>query len=296
MINRCYLEITNCCNLDCSFCPKHHRAAHSLTMAEFDELTNRLIGEVKFLYMHLMGEPFLHRHLPDFVRMARAKGFVPILTTNGTLLHRPEAIEVLDAAPFKVQISLHSLEGNEGNGTRSQEPGARNREQEEYIRQVVEFAKEGAQRGVISVLRLWNIGGRESENEAIVQQLAQLLPQPWEENRNGYRLADHIYLEYDHAFEWPDRDKATEYEQQIFCYGLRNQVGILVDGTVVPCCLDHEGDIPLGNLYRTPLGEILATPRARAIYNGFSRHEAVEPLCRRCGYAAETKRFALKKE
>ena len=80
-------------------------------------------------------------------------------------------------------------------------------------------------------------------------------------------------------------------EEESFCYALRNQIGILVDGTVVPCCLDHAGEINLGNLFHTPLQEILSSPRSQAIYEGFSRHTAVEPLCRRCGYAAVTKRF-----
>lgn len=110
MITRCYLEITNVCNLNCVFCPKTERAKHTLTLDEFDALTSRLEGEVKFLYFHLMGEPFLHPLLPQFVLMARRKGFVPVITTNGTLLSRRP--DLLDALPHKIQISLHSHEGN----------------------------------------------------------------------------------------------------------------------------------------------------------------------------------------
>ena len=110
MITRCYLEITNVCNLNCVFCPKTERAKHTLTLDEFDALTSQLEGEVKFLYFHLMGEPFLHPLLPQFVLMARHKGFVPIITTNGTLLSR--RADLLDALPHKIQISLHSHEGN----------------------------------------------------------------------------------------------------------------------------------------------------------------------------------------
>lgn len=110
MITRCYLEITNVCNLSCVFCPKTERAKHRLTLDEFDALTSRLEGKVKFLYFHLMGEPFLHPLLPQFVLMARHKGFVPIITTNGTLLSR--RADLLDALPHKIQISLHSHEGN----------------------------------------------------------------------------------------------------------------------------------------------------------------------------------------
>lgn len=277
MITRCYLEITNICNLDCIFCPKTVRQKHSLTPQEFDTLTDRLRGEVKFLYFHLMGEPLLHRHLPQFIVTAREKGFIPVLTTNGTLLEKAQA--VIEAVPHKVQISLHSHEGN----------GKENFL--EYIDGVMRFAKEAASRGTIIVLRLWNQGGYDTANEQLVELLEQHVPRPWVERHDGWRMADNIYLEYDRMFEWPDSEGEERICEEAFCYALRNQVGVLADGTVVPCCLDHNGDIPLGNLFEQPLDEILSSPRAKAMYDGFTRHEAVEPLCRRCGYMSVTKRF-----
>lgn len=277
MITRCYLEITNICNLDCMFCPKTGRARRTLTLAEFDRLTDRLYGQIKFLYFHLMGEPLLHAHLPEFIVMAREKGFIPVLTTNGTLLPRAQA--VIDALPHKVQISLHAHEGN----------GLDDLEQ--YVSGVMGFAKEAASRGVIIVLRLWNQGGYDSANGRLMDVMAEHLPRPWTERYDGWRLADNLYLEFDNMFEWPDSERDEYAQQESFCYALRNQIGVLVDGTVVPCCLDHNGDIALGNLFDQPLEEILAYPRAKAIYDGFTRHEAVEPLCRRCGYATVTKRF-----
>lgn len=277
MITRCYLEITNICNLDCIFCPKTVRAKRSLTLQEFDCLTDRLRGEVKFLYFHLMGEPLLHRHLPQFIVTAREKGFIPVLTTNGTLLDKAQ--DVIEALPHKVQISLHSHEGN----------GKEN--YAEYINGVMRFAKEAASRGTIIVLRLWNQGGYDTANAQLVELLEQHMPRPWVERHDGWRMADNIYLEYDRMFEWPDSEGEECVCEEAFCYALRNQIGVLADGTVVPCCLDHNGDIPLGNLFEQPLDEILSSSRARAMYDGFTRHEAVEPLCRRCGYMSVTKRF-----
>ena len=277
MITRCYLEITNICNLDCIFCPKTERVKRSLTPEEFDRLTDRLRGEVKFLYFHLMGEPFLHKHLPRFIATAREKGFIPVLTTNGTLLDKAQA--VIEAAPHKVQISLHSHEGNSKDNL------------EGYVDSVMRFTKEAAERGVVVVLRLWNQGGYDSTNERLVELVAQHLPRPWSERYYGWRLADNVYLEYDRMFKWPDSNGQEYACEEAFCYALRNQIGVLCDGTVVPCCLDHNGDIPLGNLFEQSLDEILSSPRAKAMYDGFTRHEAVEPLCRRCGYMAVTKRF-----
>lgn len=285
MISRCYLEITNICNLDCIFCPKTEREKHRLSMEDYELLTDRLQGEIQFLYFHLMGEPMLHPLLPDMVRRAREKGFVPVLTTNGTKLQvegehaYPVAQRLLEAGLHKLQISLHSQEGN-------------GREHLElYVREVMTYALQAARRGVIVVLRLWNQGGYDSRNEELLELMSHYVPQPWTQRYDGWKLTERLYLEYDQMFEWPDEEHAEYDEEETFCYALRNQIGVLVDGTVVPCCLDHEGAIALGNLKTQSLREILEGERARCLYEGFSRHQASEPLCRRCGYAAVDKRF-----
>ena len=278
MISRCYLEITNICNLDCVFCPKTKRAGKSLTLEHFDLLTDKLRHEIKFLYFHLMGEPLMHKHLKDFILMARNKGFIPVLTTNGTLIRqRSEAL--LEAHPHRVQISLHS---HEGNG--KEHP-------EEYIRHIMQYAMRAAEQGTIVVLRLWNQGGLDSANEHLISLMEGYVPRPWTERYDGWKMAENIYLEYDHIFEWPDDEREAFDGEEVFCYALRNQIGVLVDGTVVPCCLDHNGNVSLGNLFTQSLQEILSSPRAKALYDGFTRHIATEPLCQRCGYAAVIKRF-----
>ena len=111
MINKAYLEITNVCNLACSFCHKTKRKKKFMTAEEFDLLTDRLRGKVEYLFFHLMGEPTLHPSLPDFVKMAKEKGFSPMLTTNGSLLSK--CGDDLLAAPFyKISISLHAPAAN----------------------------------------------------------------------------------------------------------------------------------------------------------------------------------------
>ena len=278
MITRCYLEITNRCNLNCVFCPKTTRKGHQLTPEEFDTLTDRLAGRIKFLYFHLMGEPLLHPHLPQFITTAKSKGFIPILTTNGTLLHNADAL--LQVKPHKVQISLQAHEGNTLSSA------------ETYITQVMQFAIKAADAGIIIVLRLWNEGSTHNTlNDHIINLLSAQSPAPWTRRPDGWKIAERIYLETDTTFEWPDRDRAPYAENEAFCHALRNQIGVLVDGTVVPCCLDSQGAINLGNLHHQTLEEILNSPRARRLYEGFTRHTTCEALCRSCGYALITKKF-----
>ena len=155
---------------------------------------------------------------------------------------------------------------------------------EDYLRACEDFAAAAGESGKLCVLRLWNSGGFETLNPRMRVELARRFPQPWEKFRRSLRLAPRVFLEPGDMFDWPDMS-AEELGENCFCYGLRDQVGVLCDGTVVPCCLDHDGDIPLGNLFERELDEILASPRAVAIREGFSRRRAVEELCRRCGYA-----------
>ena len=276
MIDKAYLEITNACNLSCSFCHGTKRPRRMLTDGEFDALTDRLVGEVKFLYFHLLGEPLLHPRFPHFVRRAWEKGFYPILTTNGSLLAKC-ADTVLKNLPYKISISLHAPAANAAFADPL------------YFDTCIDFAKRSAAAGCITVLRLWNIGGEgEDENAAILARLHKAFPGDWPpSHRESVRLArDKVFLEWGEHFEWPDpAAPAVPADFDIFCHALRDQIGILVDGTVVPCCLDADGNLPLGNLFSTPLQDILAGERARAIYDGFTCRRAAEELCRRCDYA-----------
>ena len=268
-----YLEITNVCNLRCSFCPGTKRAGRFLSTAEFDRLTDRLRDKTKYLYFHLMGEPLLHPQLGEFLRIAGEKEFYVNLTTNGTLLEKAGEILLSASALHRINISLQSWEAN-----------AENRSLHDYVNLCAAFAQRAAAQGILVSLRLWNGGGAEARNAEIIELLHGTFPPPWETAQRNEVLAPRVFLERGERFDWPAADAAET--GTCFCYGLRDQIGILCDGTVVPCCLDAEGALALGNLLETELDNILSSPRARAIYDGFSGRKAVEPLCRRCGYAA----------
>ena len=266
-----YLEITNVCNLRCAFCPGTTRPPHSLTEAEFSVLLDRVAPWAEYLYYHLMGEPTAHPLLPRFMEMAAERGLKSMITTNGTLLPtRGEAI--LTAHPHKVNISLHAFEAND-----LTMPFA------DYLTGCFAFGRAVEGQKLISY-RLWNQGGQDEKNDEILQVLEEHFPKPWAQERHGLRIGNRVYLEYGDKFDWPDLT-APDGGCGVFCHGLRDQIGVLCDGTVVPCCLDHEGDIALGSLFRQQMDEILDSPRARALYNGFSQRKATEELCRRCGYA-----------
>ena len=267
-----YLEISNRCNLSCSFCPGTKRPAGSLNQERFALALDRLRPWTDYIYFHLMGEPLCHPEVELFLALAGQKGFRVILTTNGTLLTRHQ--EMLLAAPalHKVNISLHAYEANDLETPFSQ-----------YLDGCFCFGQ--AARGEkLVVYRLWNAGGADAYNREILRAMEGYFPGPWTQERRGIRVGPKVYLEQGDKFDWPDLS-AKDGGERVFCYGLRDQIGVLWDGTVVPCCLDHEGGIPLGNLFEQELGEILDGPRAQAVYRGFQQGVAVEELCRKCGFA-----------
>lgn len=270
--NKIYLEISNVCNLSCAFCPGTKRKKHIMTVAEFSALMPKLRPYSDYLYFHIMGEPLLHPHLAEFLAIAGEYGFKVILTTNGTLLAKQQEILLNAPALHKVNISLHAFEANDLSVPF-----------EDYLRDCFAFGK-AAEGQKLIVYRLWNNGGADALNQQILTSMERFFPQPWTSNRQGHRIGERVFLEYGDKFDWPDLT-APEGGSRVFCYGLRDQLGVLCDGTVVPCCLDHEGDIALGDLYTKDLDSILAKPRAQAIYEGFTKKEAAEELCRRCGYA-----------
>ena len=275
MLKKAYVEITNVCNLACAFCPGTRRAPRTMTAAEFARILDRLQGRVSYVYLHVMGEPLLHPQLSELLALAAARGMRICVTTNGTLLKK-RADELLAAGNLhKISVSLHSFEGN----------GRAISEERAYLEEVWDFAVKASGRGVIVALRLWNEGGAEALNGGILDFLRERLgSSDWPETRGGsFKLAEHLYLERAQRFDWPDLG-ADETDTQ-FCYALRDQLGVLADGTVVPCCLDHEGDLALGNLLEDDLDTILSSTRAQKLRDGFSRRRPAEELCRRCAYA-----------
>ena len=99
MLKKAYVEITNRCNLACSFCPKTKRAPRTMSAQEFDLILSRLEGYVQYVYLHVMGEPLLHpqkactrsaaRSTALRATTARTSRSLPILSRSGTLLKRP---------------------------------------------------------------------------------------------------------------------------------------------------------------------------------------------------------------
>ena len=266
-----YVEISNICNLSCSFCPGTTRKPRRMSTEEFKIVLDKIKPYTDYIYFHLLGEPLCHPDLAEFLKISDEMGFKVIITTNGTLLNKNEDVLLSSKSHYKTVISLHSFEANDNKISF-----------EKYLEDCFSYAKTAENKKIV-VLRLWNNGGKDSLNDEILAKLESYFPKPWAEERNGTRIGEKIYIQYGDKFDWPTLE-SDNIDEKVFCYGLRDQIGVLVDGTVVPCCLDNNGTISLGNIFEKDLEEIINSEKAQSIYNGFSSRNACEELCKRCSF------------
>lgn len=283
-----YIEITNRCNRTCSFCPTSNRTPGQMTPGQFNSVLSQIEPFGKFIYLHVKGEPLLHPELPAFLALIREKNFTANITTNGLLLPQRESLLLENPAIRQINLSLHALA--------ELTPG----QQENYLTYLEGFIiRAQAHSNLIVSLRFWNYdaldphSAHQTINTRVFELLEKKLHPPFRISDilipgMGKLIAGNIYVNCDHQFNWPSLKNQKE-ETRGYCYGLRNQIAILCDGTVVPCCLDAEGIMDLGNIFTTSLSDILKGERAQEMHRGFTEKRAVEELCRKCDFKGRFK-------
>ena len=271
-----YIEITNACNLACSFCSKTKRDIHSMTVHEFEHVIQEVKKYSKVIYLHVKGEPLLHPQLDALLRICDKHGMRVNITTNGTLL--TQKVDVLKKHPCikKLNVSLHCQH-----------------HQENYLSQV--FTSIDQLENVYVMYRIWTLDGFEMNSQAreIIDGLqsyyslsADLIERMKQENH--VQITERIYLDKENEFVWPDLNNPI-LNTEGYCFALKTHIAILSDGTVVPCCLDGEGVIRLGNVFEESLATILANPRAQRVRKSFQDRKPCEELCKKCGFVQRLK-------
>lgn len=275
---RIYVEITNRCNLSCSFCSKSKRPLRDMTAAEFDRIAGQLAGRTDWVCLHVKGEPLCHPHLPEILRSCGNHGLSVNITTNGTLLPRRQELLLASPAVGQVSVSLHSLSAQQGDETA-------------YLDGVLSYARAAEALGKETILRLWDLdsdgetAGRSAHTfQHLIQAYHLTLPQ----GKTAAQLrrlvaAPHTFIGLEKSFRWPAMTDSAVSDTG-FCYGGGRQLAILSDGTVTPCCLDGEGVIAFGNVFESSLEEILAGERYQRFRAGMSARRLTESLCQRCTF------------
>ena len=266
-----YIEITNVCNLTCSFCSKVNRKKEYMDINLFENIISKIKDYTDYVYLHVKGEPLLHPNIIDYINMCEKYNLKVNLTTNGTLF--PQVVDKLSNCKNlnKINFSLHS----ENNITN-------------YYEKIFESVEQ-LPKTVTVIYRLWTLKDKQLDEKStnIVDKIAKYYNLSSDtvdkiKNENNIKIKSTIYVDKDNEFEWPTLNNNNE--SLGYCYALKTQIAILVDGTVVPCCLDSEGVINLGNIKDSSLEDIIKNDRFINLQNSFQARKPCEELCRKCTF------------
>ena len=251
-----YVEITNICNLNCKFCSKDNKPKKEMTLLEFEHILKQIDKYTDYLYLHVKGEPLLHSKIGQIIDLCKKYNKQINITTNGTLIK--QKLNILKNVR-QVNISLHSLIDKS------------------QLKSILECGNYLSNRGVQVVYRFWT-----NHNSDLIKTVLNYYNYKKEISDN-MKLKNNLYLNKSFQFIWPSLN-SNIISKKGYCYGLNKHIGILVDGTVIPCCLDSSGIINLGNIYQEDLNDILNKDKTKKIINGFKNNELVDELCQKCDF------------
>ena len=279
---RLYIEITNVCGLSCSFCPTKSLPSKEMDLDFFDSIVSQAKAYTKEIACHVVGDPLTQSNLKEYLDIIHKHGLKAMLTSSGYFLKKHSYDTLFHPCVKQINISLNSFNKNDTSLTF-----------EQYINPVLSLcrAKLDREEELFINLRVWNLDELMSErtfNETLFEKLSSAfettldLKTIYEERPKSIRLASKVLVHFDNYFEWPSLN--NENYGHGTCQGLQSHVAILASGKVVPCCLDCDGIIELGDLHEQSLNEILRSDRAVKMLEGFKEGKAVEELCQKCSY------------
>ena len=268
-LKKVYLEITNRCNLACPFCIKNKRKITDITMDNYKIVISKIKDYTKELYLHILGEPLIHKDINKFIDYASSEGLLVNITTNGYLINNLKSKNI-----HRLNISMHSYSEKYGVSI------------EEYIDSIFKVIDKISDKTFIS-LRLW-VSGKYTDLLLKAIQEHYKIDNLTIKNNTKVKIAPNVVIDTFHEFIWPDMNNKY-YSSVGKCKGLIDHIGILSDGTIVPCCLDSMGGINLGNIYQDDLNNIFKASRVVEMIDGFKKGYKCEELCRHCSFLENRK-------
>ena len=265
-----YIEITNRCNLRCSFCSKNNRELHDMSIYEFETVLKKIKPYTNYIYLHVKGEPLIHPHLKELLDLC-TKYYINVnITTNGTNIDKVHDI-LLSSCVRQVNFSLHSYVLNNP---------------DKYIEDIFRYVDDASELGKYIQFRFWAYNGKYSDNEKyFIDQISNKydVDEDIISSNKSVKIGNNIFISLANEFIWPDINN-DYYSECGTCYAIRDHIAILSNGDIVPCCLDSDGIIKLGSIYTNDIEDVLKSDIVVNMMEGFKNNKKTEELCRHCNF------------
>lgn len=284
MFKRIYIEISNICNLQCSFCPTVKTESRVLSVPDFEKILKQAAPLTEEVCLHVMGEPLTHPNIDKIIKTCELCKLKVQITTNGLDISKFSDIILASPSVRQINFSVQCFKDN-----------FPDKNINDYLLEILNFSvlANRLRPDLYINFRLWNIGETLDNNEDVFLFIEEFFK--IKINRKvdvssikSKKIWNKLSLHFDSRFEWPSMDSPLVGDKGT-CHALKGHIGILSDGTVISCCLDKDGQTPLGNCLTQNLDAILKSPRAVKMREGFDKGVLVEELCKHCSYI---KRFS----
>lgn len=299
------IELTSHCNFSCSFCPieKVSRDKTMMPKALWEKILQELADKkmAHTIFLHVLGEPLIHKDILDAVRFANNRDLSVSLYTNGALLDQKRSAQILDVLKKgRVVLSLQEITSESFHarcrGTISWQ---------QYINRLLTFVQLNETRKNSIPIQIhcmldmqglgWNLPQIRSEQKKI-----QAVYNQWQKAlgiQNGkkinifnptavYPLNENASFFVKHAGNWDNKllaDNLQVVESEVgHCALMTDTFAVLSDGTCTYCCNDYEGELNLGNAFERSLEDIFYGPKAVAIRQAEKQGKFIAQRCKIC--------------
>ncbi|WP_164499647.1 radical SAM/SPASM domain-containing protein [Helicobacter pylori] len=272
-----YIELSDICGLQCSFCPNPKNIRGVMPLELFEKVCKEAAPLTPIITFHVLGDPCKLKNLNHYLNAAKRFSLKVDLVTSGAYLHNFETL--LQDAIYQISISLDAGLDNHNKLN-----------QHRYIQKILEFCRYKCEKNSEVFLNLRIQDSTLDKHQNLIKPFLEsfeCVSLETLKSQGRARLFKKSFLNIQKTFKWPNLNAQNPLNQESkipYCYGLIKQIAILSNGVVVPCCMDTQAHINLGDLNHTPLKDILNSQKAMAIKTHFLKGEALEPLCQNCSY------------
>lgn len=254
-----------------------------MNLIDFEKINFELKDITKELAYHIVGDPLVLSNLDDYLNISKKHGLKVNITTTANNLIKSHYKTLMNETIKQINFSINSYNAN-----------SHKKSLDEYLNPILDFceyAKSLKQHFFIN-LRIWNLDETQSAkefNKKVFKSVNERfntnidINQIYDKKPKNIRIDRMIFFNFDDYFNWPSLDN-NFISDRGFCYGLDSHFGILSSGDVVPCCLDKDAVVNLGNTKTSSINEILNTNRVKNIQNGFKEKKVIEEFCQKCEY------------